>query len=198
MDYASLKTSVAIRSGRDDIAPLLDDFISLAEEGINEALRVREMESTASLTSSTRFVTLPDGFLAFRRVRPKYNGSYYRDLIPKSLQAIHPLDQSAIPSEYAISGASLELDRIPLGTLEVNFYKRVAALSATNTTNDILTNYPKVYIHGVLAEIYSYSEETKEEAKHRVSFQGAIADANKLGVEQMGATPVIRVEGVTP
>ena len=37
-------------------------------------------------------------------------------------------------------------------TLQINYYKSLTALSDSNASNDILTNYPELYLYGALAE----------------------------------------------
>ncbi len=198
-NYAELKASIVERTGRDDIDSQLDDFIKLTEQEIFNNLRVREMQGRASLTSSTRFLTLPSDYQEARRLTPLYQGNYYKSLKAKVPGSVIALDEvsEGIPREYCITD-SIELNCIPLGSVEMHYYKKLTGLSNSNTTNAILTSFPSIYLYGCIAEAYSFSEETEEEQKFRGKFYGAIETANNAAKMSMGAAPVVQVEGVTP
>lgn len=198
-NYSELKTSLVTRSGRDDILPLLDDFIALAEQEIWNNLRVREMEGRATVTTSTRFGTLPSDYLEARKLTPLYQDHYYKAIGAKSPGSIRVVDDTTtgIPTQYAITD-SIEFNCVPLGSVVMHYYRNLTALSSSNPSNAILTSYPSIYLNGCLAEVYSYSEETDEEQKFRGKFYGAIETANNAAKMSLGAAPVVQVEGVTP
>ena len=64
--YAELQTAIANWLARDDLTTYLPDFITLFEAAANRRLRVRQMETTATLTPSSgsatcRPITSPGG-----------------------------------------------------------------------------------------------------------------------------------------
>ena len=61
---------------------------------------------------------------------------------------------SGTPSFFTIVGTKILLGVQPdaANTLQINHYKKLTALSDSNATNDILTNYPELYLYGALAE----------------------------------------------
>lgn len=42
---------------------------------------------------------------------------------------------------------------------EFTYYPKVSSLSATNTTNVVLTDYPDVYLHGCLYQLAMYTRD---------------------------------------
>ena len=61
---------------------------------------------------------------------------------------------SGTPNFFTIVGSNILLGVQPdsAKTLQINYYKNLTALSDSNATNDILTNYPELYLYGSLAE----------------------------------------------
>ena len=61
---------------------------------------------------------------------------------------------SGTPSHYTIIGSKIYLGMQPdaAKVLELGFFKRPTGLSAVNTTNEILTNFPDIYLYSCLAE----------------------------------------------
>lgn len=97
-------------------------------------------------------MALPADFLQvidlYRDTDPRYA------LRPTTTNAINQThDTSGIPAEYAIVDGYLKLNPEPSGSenLELRYYARLADLSADGDENDILTNYPGIYIYGALA-----------------------------------------------
>jgi hypothetical protein len=55
-------------------------------------------------------------------------------------------------------------------TIEAVYYKRLIALSDSNTTNDILTNHYDLYLYGSLEALWDYVDELEMEAKYTRKF----------------------------
>jgi hypothetical protein len=87
MTYAELITKVQAWAHRSDLAPLMPDFLELAESKINRALRVREMEGTLSATiDAGNEVPLPADFAAIRTLWPTAYPSVR--IIPQTLETV--------------------------------------------------------------------------------------------------------------
>ena len=63
-------------------------------------------------------------------------------------------------------------------TMEVQHYAKQTAISSSNSTNAILTNFPSIYLYGCLAHLYKWGRNTEEGAIFNDLFLGAIDDAN--------------------
>ncbi len=157
--YALLKTTIANYLNRTDLTSYLGDFITLTESRMNRELRVREMVNTDTTTTTvagTQSYSLPSGFLEasaviyqsnpYRTLRFMANGDFYRQY--------NVTQTSGLPTFFTIVGENILLGVAPdsTQTLQIDFYKTITALSESNTTNTILTNYPELYLYGALAE----------------------------------------------
>jgi len=157
--YANLKTEIANYLNRTDLTSYLDTFIDLAESRHARDLRLREMESVdTSITtvSGTQSYDLPTGYLEMRYVA--YQTSPYTFLTylapPDFMRVYNAGEGSGTPSHYTIIGSKIYLGMQPdsAKVLELGFFKRPTALSTSNTTNLILTNFPDLYLYACLAE----------------------------------------------
>ncbi len=157
--YANLKTEIANYLNRSDLTSYLDTFIDLAESRIARDLRVREMEAVdTSITtvSGTQSYTLPTGYLEMRYVM--YQSDPYQFLAymspPDFFRVYNEGEGSGTPTYYTIVSNKIYLGNMPdaAQTLELGMFKRATALSDDNTSNDILTNFPELYLYAALSE----------------------------------------------
>jgi len=157
--YANLKTEIANYLNRSDLTSYLDTFIDLAESRHARDLRVREMEAVdTSITtvSGTQSYTLPTGYLEMRYVM--YQSNPYQFLAymtpPDFFRVYNEGEGSGTPTYYTIVSDKIYLGNMPdaAQTLELGMFKRPTALSDTNTSNDILNNFPDLYLYAALSE----------------------------------------------
>ena len=204
-NYDNLKVAVTRFTGRNDISDILDDAIDIAESRIFAnpiaPLRLRSMEtrSTASADSASRFLALPDGFLSMRRLKVELSGGDC-DIRYRTPDQLLVQGQSGIPRFFTVT-SQLEFDRTPDSTytIEMQYFKRIDALSSSNPTNDILTNYPDVYLYGCLWVINQFGAEEDKANYYESKFIEAIQGANKQDKRgRYGSAPVMRTEGATP
>jgi hypothetical protein len=80
--YANLKTAIADWAARTDtsVTDSVDDFIDMAEAKMWKKLRLRSMEqrSTATTSTSNRYLALPTDFVAMRRLRLENGDDKYK------------------------------------------------------------------------------------------------------------------------
>lgn len=203
--YSGLKTAIVDFSGRDDLTSLLDDFIDLAEQEIyyndEMPLRVRQMDTRSTLTgtSGSRFLALPADFLEPRALLIIDSGER-RELIFNSPSALKIDSTDGSPIYYTLT-SQIEFDREldSAYSFELQYYGKPTALSSANPTNDILTNFPKVYLNGCLSAVYDYvSEDERAERYHQKmirSIKGAIK-GDRTG--RYGPAPTAKVNGSKP
>ncbi len=169
--YDELKTAVANWLDRDDLTDRIPEFIALAEARMNRALRVSMMvnvdETTlggaTALVSGTRDYSLPSGYLQMidfhLRTSPIVTLSY---ITPENMNRMWAGSQSGKPQSYTVfsdNASGTPVKKVRLGPApdsnydySVMFYKKVDALSASNTTEPMLTDNPDVYLYGALLE----------------------------------------------
>jgi len=155
--YAELQTAVANWLDRDDLGDRIPEFIALGEARMNRLLRLRMMESkyTASTVAAQRNYALPTGYVQMRNfqinltpIRP------VQYVTPEVYDRIWGGSSSGTPEVYTIIANELQLGPRPdsIMTMEMLFYKKVTALSGSNTTEQMLTENPDIYLYGALME----------------------------------------------
>lgn len=204
-NYAGLKQEVIEFTGRDDLSSRFDAFLDLAEAKIYrtnslKSLRVREMETVTTLVtvSGTNTVALPADFLEARSMKIDYSGNKYelRYLSPSSVDEV----SSGMPSAFTLRGTNIVFDSIPddAYNLTLAYYAQPVALSATNSTNVILTNYPDIYLNACMAMVYDFTTEPEMSQFCMEKAQASIQGAMKSDERAIRKIPAARVRGVTP
>ena len=155
-DYATLKTSIANFLHRTDLTDLIPEFIADAENRIYNDIRVRAME--AAYSSTTASTTLPTGFLEW--IHLYIDGDYEQKLSRRDAEWIYTRypSSSGKPVFFAREGDGLIFGPNPDSTytLAGRYYKKLAALSDSNTTNWLITDAPELLRFAALAEAAPY------------------------------------------
>lgn len=153
--YAELQASVASWLNRADLSANIPDFITLAEAQLNTDLKTRSMEAKVTLVTvaGTKTVALPTDMLEMRRLQVV--GTYNQPLSyrsPDELSIDFASNTSAQPIVFTVVGGNIELAPIPDGvySLELTYQQRIPALTASNTTNWLLTSWPNAYLYAAL------------------------------------------------
>lgn len=198
-NYDNLKSAIVTWSKRDDVSNYVDDFIDLAEAEIYKTLRIRDMQARATASTSGRYLALPDDFIEMRRLRLISGSRSYelQSVVPESLQIE---SSSGIPAHFTVT-TQLEFDRTPDSTytVEMQYWKKLTALDDTNTTNNLLTRFPDVYLWGSLWALFDWAMEPDLSNYYYQKFQGAIKQANDMDLKgRIGPTPAMRIDGPTP
>ena len=151
--FTNLKTAIANRLHRSDLTGSIPDYITLCEDKLNKRLRLRAMESRVTSSVSTEYVALPTGFLSIRNVQinsdPKVRLEY---VTPDFIDFNYPDDTTGKPIFYTIVGGEIQLAPPPdtTYTMEMSYFKKLDI--ATDGTNFVLTNAPRLYLYGSLLE----------------------------------------------
>ena len=204
--YTNLKDAIRTWSKRKDaVDALMDDFILIAEEEMysnpENPLRLNAMDtrSTASTSTTSRFLALPTGFLQMRRLKLNLTQGDcdVRYMAPDqlNLQGV-----SGIPRFFTVT-SQLEFDRTTDSayTVEMQFWAKPTALSSTNAANTVLTNFPTIYLYGCLWALWMYFKEEELSEFYYNKFMNGVKGANKGDkTGRYGSAPRIRLEGVTP
>lgn len=155
--YSDLKAEIASWLNRSDLTATIPTLIQLAEVQLNADLTSRFMEVKASLpvTAGVSTVDLPTDLLDVKRLQVV--GSPNRVLIYRSPDEIaqdNAANQAGMLETFSVFGNTLELAPIPDSdcTLELLYYQKIPALSDSNPTNWLLTNWPNAYLFGALLQ----------------------------------------------
>jgi hypothetical protein len=164
--YAELKTAIAGWLDREDLTDIIPDFIALTESRHRRDFKIRRMETrvTASTVADTEYYTLPDNYVAMRNIQlntdPKTSLEY---LTPEIMDRVRGGSSTGKPKAYSIIGNNFQLRPIPDSVYEIEmlYYKYFTPLSDSNTTNDMLTYHPDIYLYGALVEAEPYLQNDK-------------------------------------
>ena len=171
--YAELQTAVANWLNRSQATAMIPDFITLTEERMNRALRVREMETAlAATTISSAAISVPANTIG---VKTLWVTGYERN--PLRVQNYVSLLQkgtSGLPTGYAWQGSNFYFDGA--GEVKGVLYSNIPALSAANTTNWLLTAHPSAYLRGALSEAFNWTRNAPERDYWNALFEKSLAD----------------------
>lgn len=199
---ATLESAIDNWLARDDIASARkQEFITLFESVANRRLRVRQMESSSSLSTTDGAVSLPSDFNAVRTLvwtgSPEHVVEY---MTPKLFHAHYPVadgvDQEGIPRIFTIEGSTLTTkpsdDTASAFTLY--YWSKLDALDADDATNWLLTAYPDCYLSGAMHEAMAFVQNAQGailwKQKRDEIFEEIIRDSNKsmgpMAIRPMG------------
>lgn len=162
--YAELQSAVADFLNRDDLTSVIPTFISLAEAQMQRTIRHHKMMQRSEAEIDTRYFGLPSEWVETVRFHVVGDRTYRLELT--SLDDMLQLRQAngnptGIPTHFAHVGEQIEVYPTPSGTFDVEllYYEKIPALSATNTTNWLLTDHPDVYLYGALMQSAPYLDD---------------------------------------
>jgi hypothetical protein len=165
MTYATLQTDIADNLHRTDLTTKIPGFISRAEAFMFRELNVRDLETSATGTTTGSLITLPADFAYLVKITTTYNGREYQ-----LDYANDPYAETAVnglPTSYMMESGGIRLYP-QAGTgyaYKIYYGADVDALSDSNTTNWLLDNAYDLYLQASLAEAHRWTQETAEEAK---------------------------------
>lgn len=199
--FAQLKQKIEQFSKRTDLSDVIDDLIILAEMRIDSELRVRSNSNraTATLSTSDRFLALPDRFSEMRRFTITINQEY-ADLIYCTPESMRIFGVAGIPKYFTVT-SQIELDRVASDTfsVEMSYYSKLNPLSTTNTTNNVLTDHPQVYLYACLHEVANYVKDFEDADRMDFRYRSLVDEANiKDERGRYGPAPTMKYEGATP
>lgn len=137
MDYAELVVEVSLRCGMPEIPARAAHFVTQAERDLEKVLRLRQMETFATLaTDADGKATIPGDFLCLRDLED--NGS------------------------IVVQGEEF-WTAVKDGEVTVYYYASLPSVAAY-TTNWLLEAEPEIYIQAVLLQIYSAAGDQRAQA----------------------------------
>jgi hypothetical protein len=192
--YAQLQSAVADWAARADLSPRMADYITMAEARFNRELRVRQMETEATVTMSEGTGTLPTDFLAMKRVT--YQGSPVTELYyqtPAYLQDAYPDTTASDPVVYTLEGLSIKVRPITSTSIKMLYWQKIPALSDAATTNWLLTAHPDLYLAATLAEVAQWEPDMNDAGRYEARTQDLIERLSRLSAQAPGQMQIRNV-----
>jgi hypothetical protein len=192
--YALLQSAVADWAARADLSPRMADYITMAESRFNRELRVRQMETEATVTMTAGTGTLPTDFLAMKRVT--YQGDPVRELYyqtPAYLQDAYPDTTASDPVVYTLEGLSIKVRPITSTSVKVLYWQKIPALADDATTNWLLTAHPDLYLAATLAEVAQWEPDIPDAARYEARTVELIERVSRLSAQAPGQMQIRNV-----
>jgi len=179
--FTELKAAIADWANRTDLTTQIIDFITIAEKKSFRRLRIRDMEKTADITINSEKEAVPTRFLAAI--------SFYLDRDPLiQLQYVSPQVLYAefndittdTPQVFTLEEENFKFRPIPSGTDtgKLFYYEAPAALSDSNPSNNVLTNFPDIYLYGALTELFLFLKDNEKWTSYKTLWLDAVNAAN--------------------
>lgn len=150
--YAELQTAIGDWLNRADLDQKIPDFIRLAESTLNDVLRSADMvtQETSIAISSGR-ATLPADALEIVYAQvASAEDEPLEQITPQQLTMLRRTRtrDAANPRFFAIIGRDIVVTPTPAsGSIDIDYYQRIPALTGSNTTNWLLDDAPHMYLY---------------------------------------------------
>lgn len=180
--YTELQNAVVNWLERDDLTLRVPEFIAIAEARHRRDIRLRSMSTRAIATvpTGTRFIALPTGFLAMRRLQFNTNPIHVvHEVSPDQLTDIYSLEVGR-PTFFTVH-EEIEWNRMPDSayTAEMIYWKRFDPLSATVTGNSLLSDHPDIYLYPSLAASAPFLHEDERIQLWEALYAKAVEEAHR-------------------
>lgn len=194
--YADLEVRVAEWLARDDLSAYIPDMITLFEAAACRKLKVRPMETTATIATTNGTGSLPTGYLGHRRLT--WTGDPLTELIylaPPVFKSKANVSSTAPPVFYTIEAGNVIIYPVDDTGVEMVYNAKTDAVSSS--LNWLYTNHPDAYLFGTLAEANAFNKRIDAAAlwkgrRDEVFNEIQMLDFNErngMSVRVMGATP---------
>lgn len=171
-DYASLITVVADEVHRTDLTAKIPRFIQLTESKLFNEVTLKALETSVTGTSAGGVIALPVSIDAIQRITISTNGRDYPLDYTSPNGVVHLL--TGDPIRYTVADGEIKLLPATAYTYTLFYIPKADALTALNTTNDILLSYPDVYLAGCLHFLGKHTQDEALEGKSLQTFNESI------------------------
>jgi len=152
--FSDLKDAILDHLDRPDLVAFDDDFLKIGENRIYRDLRIRAMEAAYSAVISSGSASLPSDYVELKSAY--VNSSPTRALERATVEFIYKQyptrSAEGKPRYIAREGSSFIFGPYPDDSYTINgiYYKRLTALSSSNTTNWFTDNAPEILLYAGL------------------------------------------------
>ena len=196
-NFAELQTAVADWLHRTDLTAKIPDFITFAESRINCDLQANVKETDATLVTviGQDYSALPSDFVSPIALNVLFSPSAVQQDLPQVLpENLKVSTARTSPYQWAIDGATVAYGQ-PLDQAYTIIlrYLGTFTLSASATTNWLLTNHPDVYLWGTLLEAAIYAQDSDNIALYGSKFENSLTFVKRK--ESRSRDVRLRVDG---
>jgi hypothetical protein len=196
--YAELQTAIDNWVDHQLFSARSPDFITLFESTVNRRLRVRQQETSTTLTPSAGSATLPTDYLSWRQATWMGSTPALLEYVePDYLDARFPTITAGTPKMFTIEGSTFRIGSSDTTGITFKYFAKVPSLSDSATTNWLLTAHPDLYLFGSLveAEMFGVNDERAPAWKAR---RDEIFDEIERLSNKTRGSGAIKIMSVTP
>ena len=181
MNYTELQATIADWLHRTDLTAQIPGFIALAEERINRALRVRQMETVLAATPVANNVITPAADIV--DVKLLWPSGYPNcEIKPQSLSIVLTGDMYSTATLYAWQGTKLRFNGS--GNVEGVLYSKVPSIVTADTTW-VGDSYPSLYLYGALVQAALFTKD--DPSTWQALFDQTVGEANGNDQRRFGS-----------
>lgn len=181
MNYTTLQSTIADWLHRSDLTAQIPGFIEFAEERINRALRVRQMETDLAATTITNNTITPAADIVdVKLLWP--SGFPNCEIKPQNLATVMASDTLATATLYAWRGMNLRFNGS--GDVEGVLYRKVPSIAVAGTTW-LGDDYPSLYLYGALVQAALFTKD--DPSGWQALFDQTVAEINGNDQRRFGS-----------
>ena len=184
MNYGQIKSLFTFntqRPGDTDIEAQIDNFFEQAREKIGKTARLSFMQKKATFTLTSELYDLPEEWIEFVSIRASAGGRRYslRYYDKGGLDEYTSVVDGFDAFGYNIEARQLEV-RPFKETLQIpcTYYARPGVLASESDENDVLTNYPNLYLYAALHYCFSALQDKIQAEYWGDKYASELAEAN--------------------
>jgi hypothetical protein len=158
--YGELQTALGNWLKRSNLTQRIPEFIALAEARFRRKLDDLDQDTTATVTLTDGVGALPANFGALKSVHDATFGRV-EYVTPSQFADYDATETGDFPVVFTIIGSQVKTLPASTGAVSITYKLGIPALTASNTTNWLLTRAPDIYLYGTLlqAEFYGWNDE---------------------------------------
>ena len=195
MNYKEIKDLTIFWVHRSDLDGVIDQIFELVRERISKDARLIVMEFPLHIDFTADAQALPDDFLHFRSIRANVTGGQRPLKVATGNQlAIRNNTRGNSPTHYSLSQNKIQVAPGQDGaSVDATYYRRPTALVNDEDTNDILTNWPSLYLYAAQIYIHNLAQDTESEERAQGNYQVELEQANESddNARYSGDTPTM-------
>jgi hypothetical protein len=174
-NYTDLQAAIASWNfARTDLPTA--DIILLAENRLNTDLRVSQQQGTSTATISDEYSAVPSDF--FEAISFVVDDKAITAVPQTAIDAqASSTTNTGSPDFYAIVGSQFRFYPVPDTDYDavLTYWKKIPALTDSNTTNWLLTAWPAAYLAACNVEAALWTNDDAQAQRWEARYQAAIA-----------------------
>jgi hypothetical protein len=205
-NYTNLQTSIADFLNRDDLTSVIPTFIQLAEAQMQREIRHWKMEARTGgqQTGGDQYMQIPADWLETIRLHLTGSGTSAVTMTSRAamadIRAKNEDVSTVAPYYYTHADGQFELYPTPSEDtdIELLYYQKIPALSASNSTNWLLEDAPDAYLYGSLLHSAPYLAEDARVAVWAQMYSSAVVNVNNASEQARysGSGMTLKIRGL--